>query len=253
MIHSVEELDPEALLVTGDISEAEDVVFQLNRLTESIQKQIFFVLGNHDFYQSSIAKTRRSVIDAARENGLFHYLTDCQPVSLSDSVELVGEDGWGDATQGDYDQSPIRLNDFARIEDFYLHEPSRWKALLKEQGGFSAKRLQQKLDAVSSETKQILVATHVPPFCESCWYEGRTTDDNWAPFFVCGQVGDVLLEYARQHPDQQLTVLCGHTHHGGIANMRDNLVVHTGAAIYGQPSVEGLIEVSENTVSVDSV
>lgn len=48
--------------------------------------------------------------------------------------------------------------------------------------------------------RDVIVATHVPPYRESCWYEGKISDDNWAPFFVCGQVGEVLLWYSERKP-----------------------------------------------------
>ncbi|NND99675.1 MAG: metallophosphoesterase [Pirellulaceae bacterium] len=249
-IDTVRRHSPDALIVTGDISESDDVVFQLNRIAEAFAIPIYFVLGNHDFYQSSIGKTRRLVIDATRDNPLLHYLVDCGPIELANDVFLVGEDGWGDATRGSYETSPIRLNDFARIKDFYLYDPSRWKSLLQEQGKLSAERLEQKLGALPSSTKHVLVATHLPPFCESCWYQGETTDENWAPFFVCGQVGDVLLRFAASHKDRNYTVLCGHTHHDGIATMAENLIVYTGAAQYGRPDVEAEIGVSQQSLEL---
>jgi hypothetical protein len=95
-----------------------------------------------------------------------------------------------------------------------------------------------------------LIATHVPPFCESCWYEGKTTDDNWAPFFVCGSVGRVLQQTSQVRPQSMFTVLCGHTHHEGVATMRDNLVVYTGAAEYGSPEVEGTIDIERGSLRV---
>ena len=101
----------------------------------------------------------------------------------------------------------------------------------------------------------VLVATHVPPFRQACWYQGKTTDDNWAPFFVCGQVGEVLLRCSAARPDCQFTVLCGHTHNEGIANIADNLVVYTGAADYGNPDIEAVIEIdpSDSTMAVKRV
>ena len=79
---------------------------------------------------------------------------------------------------------------------------------------------------------------------------GKTTDDNWAPFFVCGQVGAVLEEFSAMRPDLHLTVLCGHTHHDGVAKLSANLTVHTGAAEYGQPDLEGLLDIGPESVSV---
>jgi len=244
---------PDAILVTGDISEGDDVVFQLKRMSEAFDVPLHFVLGNHDFYQSSITQTRQRVSTASDPHPLLNFLTDAPPVPLDDGVYLVGEDGWGDADQGNYDKSPIRLNDFQLIDDFAKADPATWKSMLLDQGKHSANRLQKQLDQIPADATEVIVATHVPPFCESCWYEGHTTDENWAPFFVCGQVGSVLQDFAKAAPNVNVQVLCGHTHHDGIANLDKNLTVYTGAAIYGEPDIEATLEITKNKCAVSLV
>lgn len=39
----------------------------------------------------------------------------------------------------------------------------------------------------------LLLVTHVPPFKEACWHEGRISDDDFLPHFTSQAVGDVLL------------------------------------------------------------
>lgn len=238
----IKQADADGLLITGDISEADDVVFQLRRIAETLHIETLFVLGNHDFYGSSIASTRRNVSATARDTPLLCYLTDSGPIELTSNHFLVGEDGWGDGTEGDFENSPVRLNDFVAIKDFCRVDPIDWQRLMREQGAESANRLQTKLSGLPDSTLKVLVATHVPPFRESCWYEGRTTDDHWAPFFVCGQVGTVLKQFAIENPKIQITVLCGHTHHAGTAEITSNLTVHTASAEYGAPRVEQVLE-----------
>lgn len=244
---------PDGIVISGDISEGDDVVFQISRLAQVFSVPIHFVLGNHDFYCSSISKTRQQVIAACREHDHLHYLTDESTCELIDGVFLVGEDGWGDATAGDYEGSHIRLNDFAMIDDFRLAPASDWKQRLNVLGAESAQRLAAKIEALPFEARQVLVVTHVPPFCEACWYEGKTTDENWSPFFVCGQVGQLLLRQANARPNCQFTVLCGHTHHHGIATLAANLVVHTGGAVYGQPNIEGVVRIEGGIEVIDPV
>jgi hypothetical protein len=43
------------------------------------------------------------------------------------------------------------------------------------------------------------------------------------------------------HPSKQMTVLCGHTHSAGVAQILPNLEVKAGAAIYGKPSVQEML------------
>ncbi|MCC9604104.1 metallophosphoesterase [Stieleria sp. JC731] len=231
------------LLITGDLSEAEDVYFQLSRIAEEFNLPIYFVLGNHDYYGSSVAATRRMVTSMTRNQPSLVYLTDSAPLEITRNCYLVGDDGWGDATVGDYDNSPVRLNDFALIEDFYKIDPVNWRAKLSELGGDSASRLESKLRSIPPSAEVVHVATHVPPFREACWYNGQTTDDDWAPFFVCGHIGEVLRSFAEERPDAQVRVYCGHTHSCGVAKVRENLVVYTAGADYGEPKVERVISV----------
>ena len=62
------------------------------------------------------------------------------------------------------------------------------------------------------------------------------------PHFSCQAVGDVLLELAADYPKVDFTVLCGHTHGGGMVHIKDNLLVLTGRAEYGQPAIQKLFE-----------
>jgi predicted phosphohydrolase len=243
---------PDGVVISGDISEGDDVAFLLTWMARVLAVPIYFVLGNHDFYQASIAATRQRVVHAAGEHGWLHYLTNQSAIELQPGVFLLGEDGWGDATEGDYESSPVRLNDFRLIEDFWQSDCSRWKGLLQRLGAESAARLEAKLEAIPASAQQVIVITHVPPFREACWYQGHTTDDSWAPFFVCGSVGRVLQRHAAARPQCRLTVLCGHTHNAGSAQPGANLVVYTGAADYGQPQVEALLTVGPGTLVLAS-
>ncbi|MEM0925183.1 MAG: metallophosphoesterase family protein, partial [Planctomycetota bacterium] len=89
-IDSLLQARPDAILICGDISEAEDVEFQLRRMAEELKLPLFFVLGNHDFYASSIATTRQTISALARDLPSLVYLTDQQPISIGEQCYLVG-------------------------------------------------------------------------------------------------------------------------------------------------------------------
>ncbi|TWT96469.1 metallophosphoesterase family protein [Neorhodopirellula pilleata] len=247
---SLHEHRPSAIVLTGDLSEGDDVAYQLRCLAETFEIPIYFVLGNHDFYGKSIAQTRRDLIDLTREVDNLFYLTDTGIVIPRDGFAIVGEDGWGDATQGDYAGSVVSLNDFALIEDFVNAAPHDWQAMLQREGNEAAARLTQKLSRLADDVKHVLIATHVPPYREACWYEGKTTNDDWAPFFVCGAIGDALTEIAKSNPSRHFTVLCGHTHHDGDAEILPNLHVHTGYSRYGTIDIESIIRITEQGFQV---
>ncbi|QDT01656.1 Calcineurin-like phosphoesterase superfamily domain protein [Rubripirellula lacrimiformis] len=252
-IDQIATAEVDGLIVTGDVTEADDLVARLRQIADRTGRQVYVVLGNHDFYGGSIAHTRRMMVNLAREDDRITYLTDCDPIPIDPDVFLVGEDGWGDATIGDFDASPIRLHDFSRITDFADMPAIHWRKQLTQLGRESADRLSVKLDGLPRTCRAVLVATHVPPFREACWYEGQTTNDDWAPFFVCGQVGDALQRFANQRPAVQVTVICGHTHHGGLAKMSDNLVVRTGSSVYGSPGVEAQIQFDGSAAIPDRI
>ena len=99
------------------------------------------------------------------------------------------------------------------------------------------------LAQAAKQYAKVIVATHIPPFREAAWYQGRPSADDYLPFFSCKAVGDVLLEVARSHPKSQILVLCGHTHGGGEVQVAENLLVVTGAAEYGRPEIQQIMEV----------
>ena len=194
------------------------------------------------------------MIHASRDRKQLVYLTDCPAIEISNGQYLVGEDGWGDATEGNYGDSYVRLNDFQLIDDFVAADPDHWKQQLQDQGKESADRLAAKLNLLPADARDVLVVTHVPPYREACWYEGQTTDENSArSFFVCGQVGQVLLRTAEAHEQTRFAVLCGHTHHAGSAKIAANLTVYTGSAVYGKPDIEGEVDVADDGIRVERV
>ena len=111
-------------------------------------------------------------------------------------------------------------------------------------GDEAAAYLKSVLVPATEDYSQVIVATHVPPFLEAAWHEGRTSGDDYLPFFSCKAMGDVLLEAAKSSPDCQILVLCGHTHGGGEVQMLDNLRVLTGPAEYGKPRIEQVLAIA---------
>lgn len=234
----------EGVLISGDISESEDVVFQLQRLAEAVEMRVWFVLGNHDFYRSSIAQVRRDVQEASADHPQLHYLTGSAGVQIAEDWYLTGEDGWADGRIGDYYGSPVRLNDYHLIEELTGVSAKRLLRVIRREAVAGAVRLCRQLDLGRQQAKNQIVLTHLPPFREACWYEGRFGDDDWAPFFTCSAIGWLLKRFCRRHPEQQVWVLCGHTHGGGKSRIAPNLTVWTGAAEYGEPRVTEVVQPS---------
>jgi predicted MPP superfamily phosphohydrolase len=45
-----------------------------------------------------------------------------------------------------------------------------------------------------------------------------------------------------QHPNRKMTVLCGHTHGGGTAQILPNLTTITGPAEYRSPVIQSIFD-----------
>jgi 3',5'-cyclic-AMP phosphodiesterase len=241
------EAAPDAILLGGDIAEAPPLLACLRAMAERAGWPVYFVLGNHDFYHGSVAEVRRAVTKLCRELPRLVYLSGIsEPIELAPRVALVGHDGWSDGRAGDYAVSDVFLNDYYLIDE--LAEPLEKEERLRRLnvlGDEAAEHIRRVLPAALDRYDRVIVLTHVPPFREACWHEGRISDDNWAPHFTCVAMGQTLRKIAAAYPRRQITVLCGHTHSAGEARIADNLLVLTGSAEYGRPEIQRVFEFEE--------
>jgi 3',5'-cyclic AMP phosphodiesterase CpdA len=241
---SLAETAADAFLIGGDIGEATDVSLHLEALDHRLQRPVYFVLGNHDFYRGSIAAVRQTVRDLCSTVPGLHWLPDAGVVPLTDETCLVGHDGWGDGRLGNYQGSGVLLNDWRLIREFggLFEDREERLAKLHALGDEAAAHFRTVLPDALGRFRHVVVLTHVPPFREACWHEGNISDDDWLPHFTCKAVGDALREAMAAVPGQRMTVLCGHTHGGGEAQVLPNLRVLTGAATYGRPVIQQVLE-----------
>ncbi len=126
----------------------------------------------------------------------------------------MGHDGWGDGRIGDPNGSNVELSDWSLIQDFrHLCRSDRLKKV-RELGDEAAAQLRPALIAALERFSRVVVLTHVPPFREAAWHEGRPSTDDWLPWFSCKAVGDMVLDVMAARPERHALVLCGHTHGG---------------------------------------
>jgi 3',5'-cyclic AMP phosphodiesterase CpdA len=254
LVRDISDARPDTLLVGGDIGEAPTFASYLDDLATALKLPIYFVLGNHDYYKGSVAAVRDAALSLSQKSKQLTWLPDAGVVPLTEKTSLIGHGGWGDGRAGNFLQSGVVLNDYLLIEElrdahgalYPIENAVLTVPLLKKLqalGDEAADHFRAVIPSAIQTSNNILVLTHVPPFREACWHEGNLSDDNWAPHFVCQAVGEVLVEFMRQHPEKQMTVLCGHTHSFGRASILDNLEVLTGQAKYGEPIVQQVLNV----------
>ena len=242
----------DGVLIGGDIGEADSVVRYLETLAELVQTPIYFVLGNHDFYRGSIAGVREAIRELCRGSPGLIWLTDEGPVPLTSELCLLGHDGWADGRFGDFLSSTVSISDHflvAELKDLSATDRLR---KLNALGDEAAAYFAEHLSTALQRHRKVIVLTHVPPFHEAAVWEGRPSDNNYAPHFACKAVGDVLAEAMRKHGDREMLVLCGHTHGSGRVQVLPNLEVITGGATYGKPKLQAVFD-TDNPTSADII
>lgn len=238
----------DALVVTGDIAEGNVIASYLTKdLKENVECKVYFVLGNHDYYMSSIDSVREIMtenfvdLDYSKPQWLTGISGDF--VSLSPGkVALCGHDGWYDGRYANWFKSRVIMSDYHVIGDFkfltteLLHQ--RLGELAKESADF-AKRV---LPLAFADHDHVFFATHVPVFKNNAVYNGKISDDDWMPHFSNKYLGDALLEVMESYPTKKLTILQGHSHGKTQFHPKPNIVSITGFAKYRSPAINNVFE-----------
>jgi len=206
--------NPDNVLITGDIATAGTIKERLSEFQKAVGKPILYVLGNHDFYNGSIAEVRKwarqEILDSSADVFWMHSRT----IKINGKSVLIGVDGWADGMLGNRQESPIVLSDWHLIKEMAeagisLNRKKRLN-MLKKLGKEEAATLRPILTQALAQNDHVYIATHVPPWKEAAWHEGELSDGNWVPWFTCKAVGDVVEELSAEHPGKKITVLCGH-------------------------------------------
>ncbi len=235
------------VIISGDIAEAPSVGDILIEISKAINRPIYFVLGNHDYYFGEVQEVREQMTQLSHSEPLLHWLGAIEPALLNKNIYLIGQDGWADGRYGDYYRSPVEVNDSRLIVDLYLQQSLGKRQLLEKMQQLAdadAQKLRDKLlAAIDLKAEQVFVITHVPPFKENCFYRGRPSSYDFLPFYASLATGNVLLEVATEHQHIKFFVFCGHTHAKSITKPLANLTVKSGQAEYYMPEIQEIINV----------
>lgn len=235
----------DAILISGDIAEAPSLTSILIEMATQINKPIYFILGNHDYYRSQITEVREAVTLLTKMQNQLFWLPASGMQALNKNTILLGQDGWADGRLGDYQNSRVSLNECRMITELFQAKilgKSQLLQKMQQLADADAMQLHKELIQVMTEQpKMIIVLTHVPPFREACLHNGQVSDENWLPYFSSKVMGDILAEAAQQNPAIKFLVLCGHTHSEALYQPLDNLTIKVGKAEYYQPQVQEII------------
>ncbi len=248
----------DAILLTGDIAEGNNLEKYFQIFVRECNLPVYFVLGNHDYWGTSVSGIRDDMNKFCAENKGFTYLRSSDPVILTPGTSLIGIDGWYDAGYGDPKKSTLIMNDWFKISDFsdyvvpnfansyYGYENTINKAGIvsycKKLAILDAELLSRKIDEAAKVSNTILIASHFPGWLDVSKYRGKPTDKNSQPYYISKILGDTINEAAGKHPDKEFKVFSGHTHAAATTRLAPNLEATVGHSDYGNPQIYKIIE-----------
>lgn len=240
-VDHVAESTSDIVLLGGDTGIATNFDSFLQIIERRLACPVYFVLGNHDFYRGSIAEVRAAAERLTKSAPRLRWLPAQGIVQITETTGLIGHDSWADGRLGNGSASQVELNDYFLIKELAGLPRQRRFMELAKLGDQAAAYFRKLLPQACARFKNIILLTHVPPFREACWHEGKISGNEYLPHFACKAVGEVLASVMREYPACKLTVLCGHTHSSGVANILPNLCVKTGGAEYGRPRLQEMM------------
>lgn len=245
----------DGLFVSGDISIAQKLIRHLRALAETLPVPIYFVLGNHDFYDGDFSTVRKQVRSLCKEHDNLVYLTGAGVVKISDNVGLVGHDGWYDALYGAPGAPGFLMNDWLKIGDYRDNCPivlgpvgpqphiGSVISLSRKISFESADYMRKHATAAAKRHRTVVLITHVPPFPQAHRHNGKSGTPYAMPWYTSRLMGDAIIEVASDNPQTRFEVFCGHSHGQFDGQIADNVFCHVGGAEYGSPRGIGVIQI----------
>jgi Icc protein len=245
LVAEIKKLHPEALFITGDIASGRDVGARLNKLYESTGCNIYFVLGNHDFYHSSIDIVRKEISALSNNQTGLVYLTQRDAVMLTRDTAIIGHDGLADGRAGSFFTSDVSdmINDYHYIRELSNMTQSKRYEVMNALGNQTENKIRSSLRSALAGHNRAVLLMHAPPFEEACMYDNKPGNPIWTCHFVCKAAGRAIIDVMKGLPDRELLVLCGNTHHKAEYSPLPNVRVLVGNAEYGKPSINMVLEI----------
>ncbi len=234
----------DALLITGDISNAKQLVGHLNDISAACgERPVFFTLGNHDYFFGSMCEVEKSVVELCDRTPNLIPLGQGEVIQLSPDTALVGHRGWYDGRAGDGERTEVVSPDQRWINDFKHLNKRRFFKRMRELGEESANYFRKVLPSALGRYRNVLVATHVPPCYQALKYNGEHCRWERQPFYANCSAGEVLIGLSRVYPRSKVTVYAGHSHSAIRVGISSRLDVQVAGARTGRPELQEVVSI----------
>jgi len=236
-IRDIKRDNPSGLLLTGDITHAFWLSFDLYLLSK-IGCPVYLTLGNHEFFGSSLKNTYDKVRRISEKHPNIVWLEEQEePVKLDDEICVIGSGGWFDAGQGDARWLNWKF-DWWSIKEF--RQLGSFKERLKmsrQLAQESADKIERRLHrAIDLGYRTIYILTHWPPFLEATRDPGTTLEQFWLPYNTNIRLGKAIERVMETNRQSRAVVLSGHTHHPSYIRVTRNIDCQIGEGkYYGLP------------------
>lgn len=224
-LETLESYNSDFIAITGDTGNGSESLSYLQTIAEYTQKNVFFILGNHDFYRDKIEVIRQKATSIAAEHPLLCYLTTQNIIELSPDTALIGHDGWYDGRCPDFVSSKYHCYDFEYITDFIGLSDMQRLMLIQKLADEATEHCSKLLELAFEKYDRVVLMTHVPPFIEACRHHHHRLDINEAPYFVNYNFGQALAHIMNTYHDKHLEVIAGHTHGHHNVSIKPNLTI----------------------------
>jgi Icc protein len=234
----------DAVLVTGDISTAAQLVGHLTEISHACgTRPVFFLTGNHDYFGSSFATVDQAVADLCARHRNLISLGGREIVELSPRTALVGHRGWGDGKAGAGEDSKVASPDRYAIDDFRSLNRVGYFTKLRSLGEESATYFRRVLPRALHRHRKVLIGTHFPLFTQAIKH--RNTNCAWdrQPYYSNRSAGNAIVGISRNFPGRQIEVYAGHSHCFAEFSMSSNLEIRVAGARRGFPSFQSMITI----------
>lgn len=204
---------PKGVFISGDISNGLLTALDLWLLSKFITCPIYFILGNHDYHFSSIAKTHQKIRELCKKHPNLIWLTEADVIFLTPEVALIGVEGWYDAGIGKPEYLKV-TPDWLLIEDFrklplMKDRIEAFRGLAEQSCHIITDKLEK---ALEQDYKTIYIMTHFPPWKEATRDVGTLMEPFWLPYNVNLRLGKAIEAVMKDRNKRHVTVLAGHTH-----------------------------------------
>jgi len=244
LLRDLKKSEYDAAVITGDTAASDTLVQHLEALAHAcFPRPLYVVLGNHDFYGSSLYSTQHEVRMLCHKLSNLHHLQDDGVVWLNGRTALLGHHGWADARCGWGAKTHVLSPDHWRIDDFRALDQSGRFELMAELGNASTSSIRKNLNSALRKADTLIVASHVPAFQTSAHYNGTPCGPCHTPHYVHSSLGGLLIGTARNNLKKNFTVLSGHTHSEFRDKILTNLESRVAGATRGKPRIQGIIPV----------